>query len=418
MPHPLLRTTALLLCTWLLPWCASAQSQGTTVAIGGALQDNNAAVWQRLTQLVGQGADPAAACYSIITIASAEPEPTAGKVAQNLARHGGRGEHLRVGPRLAGTDLADPRWVQQLRRCRGVYMTGGAQARLLDALMPAGQPGPLLLAMRELHAQGGVVAGSSAGAAVLSAVVFRDAPDVLAVMKGRLREGQEWGRGFAFTPPGVVVDQHAVRRGRMGRLLPLMVAQQATLGVAVEEDTAAVFSGTQVEALGAKGLLLADLAQAGPGRKGAFNLSGGTLHWLESGDRFDITQRQVQPAPSKSAGTRLWPLSPTHRGYHPGARFYSDILGEGMLVAALMRLVDGDQTELRGLAAAVHTSAASALTDPAPELGFEWRLWLDKNSSAWLTTSPEAYTISGVRFDIVPVQVRQPPYQALQGHNP
>jgi cyanophycinase len=417
MPNPLLRA-ALLLCTLLLPWCAHAQAQGTTVAIGGALQDNNAAVWQRLVQLVAQGPQAAAACYSIITIASAEPDATAAKVAQNLARHGGRGEHLRVGPRIEGSELADPRWLRELRRCRGVYMTGGAQARLLDALLPAGQPSPLLLAMRELHAQGGVVAGSSAGAAVMSAVVFRDAPDVLAVMKGRLREGQEWGRGFAFTPPGVVVDQHAVRRGRMGRLLPLMMAQQATLGVAVEEDTAALFSGTQIEALGAKGLLLADLAQAGPARKGPFNVSGGTLHWLESGDRFDITQRQVQPAPHKAAATRLWPLSAQHRGYHQGSRFYSDILGEGMLVAALTRLVDGDQTELRGLAAAVHTNPAGAAADPAPELGFEWRLWLDKNSSGWLTTSPEAYTISGVRFDIVPVQVRQPPYQALQGQTP
>lgn len=375
---------------WLLAG-AAAQAQGTTVAIGGALQDGNAAVWQRLVQLVQrEGRDDPAACYHVITLASGEPAAAAARVQANLARHGGRAVHLQPQEQAPET----------LARCRGVYMTGGAQARLLDALLG----GPWLAAMHRLHRAGGVVAGSSAGAAVMSGVVFRDAPDVLAVMKGRLREGQEWGRGFGFTPPGLIVDQHAVRRGRMGRLLPLMQATATPLGVAVEENTAALFSGTQIEVLGARGVLIADLSEARPHAGRAFGLSGGTLHWLESGDRFDLDRRRPEPAARKLAGTRLEPLSPQHRGYHRGRWVYADILAEGMLVAALQRMVDGDQPELFGLALA----ARPAADDPDPALAFEWRLWPDARTRAWLLTDPEAYTIGGVRFDVVPVAVTQP----------
>ncbi len=392
---------------------SGALAQGRTVAIGGALQDGTAEVWQRLVQLVADEREPAGACYSIITIASGDPDASAAAVAANLARHGGRGVHLRVGPRIAGSDVMDPRWPAQVRQCRGVYMTGGAQARLLDALMPAGRATPLLDAMRAVWRAGGVVAGSSAGAAVMSEVVFRDAPDPLAVMKGRLQPCREWGYGFGFAPRGVVVDQHAVRRGRLARLLPLMVAQGQPLGVAVEENSAALFErtaeGDQLTVLGARGVLVADLSGSLDATAAPLQLQGATLHWLESGDRFDLGTRRVTPSAAKQAGTPLQPLSAQHDGYLTGPWFYADMLGEAMVVAAMTRLVDGDQRQLFGLAFA----AQPAHDDPAPDIGFEWRWWLDDASRGWLLKNPERYTISGVRFDIVPVRLQRPLYQPL-----
>ena len=397
-----------------------AHAQGTTVAVGGALQDGNAEVWQRLVNLVQTPADDKA-CYSVITIASGEPDEAAARVASNLAKHGGRGEHLRteprieprIQPRIPGQDvrasMADPKWIAQLQRCRGIFMTGGAQARLLDALQPQGQATPLLLAMRDIWRAGGVVAGTSAGAAVLSSVVFRDAPEPLSVMKGQLRQGQEWEIGFGFVQPGLVIDQHAVRRGRIARLLPLMQAQRATLGMAVEENSAAIFQGTQMQVLGGRGVLVADTTDSPPPAPGAFNLRNATLHWLESGDGFDLATRSPLPSARKLAGSKLLPLSPRHRGYLPGAWFYADMLGDSVIVTAMTRLVDGDQRELRGLAFAAHPTAA----DSAPDLAFEWRLWLDTGTRGWLVNNPDAYTLAGVRLDIVPVRLQRPLYQPI-----
>ena len=405
----------------------TASAQGTTIAVGGALQENNHALWQHLVQRVQAAAQGSAkseparrndgpqACYSIISIASSEPEVAAARVAKNLALHGGRGEHLRVGPRMPGQDspaavaaaVQDPAWAQRLGRCKGVYMTGGAQARLLDALQPQGQPSALLLTLRQLWLDGGVVAGSSAGTAVLSGVVFRDAPEPLAVMKGRLRRGAEWDRGFAFAPAEVILDQHAVKRGRLGRLLPLMQSQGVPLGVAVEENSAAEFQGQTILALGARGVLIADLSTATREPGATFNVQGARLHWLEAGDRFDLQTRRVTPSAYKQAGTRLQPLSATHHGYLKGGWFYADMLGDGVVVTAMTRLVDGDQRELRGLSFA----AVAAAEDPAPNLAFEWRLWLDIDTQGWLVTSPEGYTLSGVRLDIVPVELQRPLYR-------
>ena len=430
----LLFVAALFVAAALLP--ALAQAQGITVAVGGALQDSNHALWMHLVQLVqrepvaaGSSVDNSRACYSIVTIASADPDASAKRVAANLARQGGRSQHLRVGTRIEGQDVTaavhDPQWVQALRRCRGVYMTGGSQARLIDTLQPQGRATPLLLAMRALWQEGGVVAGSSAGAAVLSDVIFRDAPDPLAVMKGRLREGIEWDHGFAFAPTSVLLDQHAVRRGRIGRLLPLMQSRGVPVGVAVEENSAVQFQGQEVLALGARGLLIADIKSASGAASGAascaascaasgpttgpFELRGARLHWLEHGDRFDLATRTVKPSARKLAGTLLQPLSPQHRGYLPGPWFYADMLGDGVVVTAMTRLVDGDQPEQRGLSFA----ASPAADDPAPDLAFEWRLWLDEGTRGWLITSPEGYTLSDVRLDIVPVRVNQPLYRPL-----
>lgn len=405
-----------------------ANAQGTTIAVGGALQENNHALWQHLVQRVQVAADRGStspdiraanrpqACYSIITLASSEPEAAAARVAKNLAARGGRGEHLRLempGPgqsnhRVPTTAVQDPASVARLRQCLGVYMTGGAQGRLVDALLPQGQPSALLMAMRQLWQDGGVVAGSSAGTAVLSDIIFRDAPEPLAVMKGRLRLNREWARGFAFAPAGLILDQHAVKRGRLGRLLPLMQSQGVPLGVAVEENSAAEFAGQTLLALGGRGVLIADLGAASREPGPLFNVRGVRLHWLEAGDRFDLQSRVVTPSAAKQAGALLQPLLSTHDGYLKGNWFYADMLGDGVVVTAMTRLVDGDQRELHGLSFAARPST----DDPAPDLAFEWRLWLDPDTRGWLITNPEGYTLSGVRLDITPVWLQRPLYRA------
>jgi len=400
----------LLATLWLLA-SAAALAQGSTVAIGGALKDNNHAIWQRLVDLAG---GPGAR-FAVFATASGEPDRTAESIITVLKQHGAVAEHIRVGPRFPGQDLAqavqDPQWLDKVRGSKGVFFSGGAQSRLIDTLKPGGRDTPLLQAVRAVWAAGGVVAGTSSGAAVLADVIFRDAPDVLAVMKGQLREGQEVDRGFGFFPPQVAVDQHFIRRGRIGRLLPLMQTRALPLGIGVEENSAVVLRGDEIEAIGEHGALVADLSQArNDPQWGAFNLSGARLHWLASGDSFNLATRVATPGAAKRAATRLDPSATNFRGYHSGPAFYADILTEGLIVKAMARLVDGDQTELRGLSFA----ARPAQDDPAPDIGFEWRLHRGPGTLAWWLPGSDNYTVVGVILDIVPVRLAQPWYQPLR----
>lgn len=390
-------TTALLLTASL------ASAQGITVAIGGGLKDDNLAVWSRLVSLAGG----AGSRFTVFATASGDPERTASRIAANLTRHGAVVEVAEVAPRLPGIDLAaavaDPRWIETVRRSSGVFFSGGAQSRLLDTLQPGGQPTPLLQAVQAMWDGGGLVAGTSAGAAVMSERIFRNAPNVLAVMKGRLREGREIDDGFGLLPPDVIVDQHAVRRGRIARLLPMLQAEGVPLGIGVAEDTAIVARASMVEVIGSRGALFIDIARASnDAALGAFNLRGARLHWLEAGDRFDLASRRVLPAKRKQAARRLNPtLHPipkaaTDRTH--AAALFKDILDDGVIVQAMARRLEGPGGDVLGLA----FSDPQARDDPDPGLGFEW--WLRAGASTHGFRAADGLTLIDLLLDVVPVR--------------
>ena len=387
---------------------AVAAAQGTVVAVGSGLRDDNDAVWGRLIELAGgQGAR-----FAVFTAPSGEPDLSAAAIIGNLTRRGAVGEHIRVGPLIAGQDLAaavrDPAWVAKVDAAQAVYFSGGAQARLVDALRPGGQSSPLLEAVRRLFARGGVVAGGSAGAAVMSEVMFRDPrQDVLALMKSPLREGSDIDRGFGFVRHDVIVDQHLIRRGRIGRLLALMQQTGKPLGLGIEEHTAVVVRGDEVEVVGDRGVLLVDMTQARhDAALGAFNINGARLSLLDHGDRYHLQTRRLTPAAAKLPGR----LDVARAGFsgRPGVEVYgtahfNDMLADHMIVTALSRLVDQGRAEVRGLSFA----ARPAPDDAQPDLGFEWRLALTPHSSAYLLR-PERYTIGDIELDVVPVLMQRP----------
>ena len=76
--------------------------------------------------------------------------------------------------------------------------------------------------------RGGVIGGTSAGAAIMSRVMITGGQDKATV-----------GTGFGFLP-GAVVDQHASERSRINRLLGVLADHPDLVGVAVDESTALV----------------------------------------------------------------------------------------------------------------------------------------------------------------------------------
>jgi cyanophycinase len=424
-------------CVASFGWLSTAHAQGVTVAIGGALADDNEAVWGRVVELAGgQGAR-----FVVIATASSDPAASGERIVRQLQRRGARAELLPVPaqPASAGQTSGPPSvpasspatapaspppgphpafdaaLVERVAAAQGVFFSGGAQARLMDTLQPGGTPTPLLQAVRALWQRGGVVAGTSSGAAVLGAIAFRDAPDPLGVLQApeeRLRDGIEVDRGFGLLPAGVVVDQHFVRRGRIARLLPLLAMREQPIGLGVDEDSAAVVRAGRVEALGPRGVLVLDLRQARPApMAAAFTVSGVRLSWLTQGDRWTLADGRVEPAPERSR--RLDPAAPGFRGWHQrdggAAPFFNDILADRMIVEAMGRLVDSDEAELRGLS----FRAAPVAGDARAPLGFEWRLAKGPGTLAWHGTPADRYTVQSVWLDVRPVRMAQPLYRPL-----
>jgi cyanophycinase len=393
-----------------------AHAQGTVVAVGSAVRDDNDVVWKRIVDLAG---GPGAR-VAVFTAPAGEPDRAASEIIASLERRGAKAEHIRVGPRVPGQDVVaavrDPAWVAKVDQARAVYFSGGNQARLIDTLRPGGQESPLLQAVQALFKRGGVVAGESAGAAVMSHEIYRDPPqDPLAPLKIELRPGLDIDQGLGFVRHDVIVDQHLIRRGRIGRLLRLMQLKDKPLGLGVEEHTAVVVRGDEVEVVGHRGVLVVDqsAAQRDPALGTVFNLRGVRLWLLDHGDRFDLATRKLTPAPARAAAQRLEIGAKAYAG-RPGVETWGvaafpDMLGESMFVNALVRLAEQGPAERERDIVGLSFSLRPAPDEVQPDLGFEWRLRARPASLAW-RERPDRYTIADVELDVVPVRMQRPLY--------
>ncbi len=400
---------------------------GIAVPIGGALKYDNHEVWRRLVELAG-GKD---ARFAVFATASDDPEKSAGLIIAALNKQGAIAEHIPIAPKLTTTDVRqavrDPALVAKVKASRGIYFAGGAQERITDALYESdGKPTPILTAIWDVFNQGGVVAGTSAGAAIMSTTMFRDPPEVLAILKaGRngLREGADIDRGLAFVGPEVFVDQHFLKRGRIGRMLPLMVQKGYKLGVGVDENSAVVFQGDEIEVInanGSKGALVADLEASTTDKTvSEFNLKNARLTYLDRGDRFNLKTRVVTPSPQKLSGRKVDAVAKNFSPFFASEAFYLDIVGDTVIVNAMSHLIDSKQSTLTGLAfnplsAKDVVNAASARgKDPSAELGFEFKLRKERDSLGYFTGDfgGEDYTVINIYLDITPVTMAQPLYK-------
>ncbi|WP_130430367.1 cyanophycinase [Rivibacter subsaxonicus] len=399
---------------------ATATSQpGIVVPIGGALKFDNAEVWARLVQLSG---GPGAR-WLVLPTAGDSPQRAGERIAQTLEQAGAKATVLPVSPRWPGTEVAravrDPALVAEVAQAAGVYFAGGAQERIVDALQPGGQSTPLLDAIRALKARGGIVAGSSAGAAVMSRTMFRDAQDSLAVLKFGARMGKEIDRGLGFVGDELFVDQHFLKRGRIGRLLPVMWQEGFKLGLGVEENSGAIVRGSQIEAIGAKGALLVDLRGASHDASlGAFNLKGVRLTYLDRGDRHDLGTGTTTPSEIKQRDAAIDPNSAAFKPYFPRAPFYGDMLGDNTIVNAMGNLIDNRESEAFGLAfdgRALRPGAPAQPPEARATLGFEFRLYRGPDSRGWFTGAfgGEDYTAVNLYLDVTPVEMAKPLFRPL-----
>src|SRR5207302_6337873 len=93
----------------------------------------------------------------------------------------------------------DASFCQPLAEATGVWLGGGDQSKLVSAYRGTAVESEL----HKLLRRGGVIGGTSAGAAVMSGPMIAGGN-----MPARL------GQGFGFLPGGIV-DQHFLRRNRM-----------------------------------------------------------------------------------------------------------------------------------------------------------------------------------------------------------
>ena len=290
-------------------------AQGAIVAIGGAEDKlRSRRVLRRVIELAG-GSDA-----RIAVVPTASRVPGAGtRYCKVFAKLGAADSW--IVPLKNRRDCASTEMLQKLREATCVFMTGGNQLRLSTIL--GGTPAARL--MRRRNAEGAVIAGTSAGAAIMSEHMIAYG-----------REGSTPRAGMVSIVPGlgfvnrIIVDQHFRQRDRLGRLLTALAYNPFAVGVGLDEDTAAIVRPDRViEVTGSNAVTIVDpsaLSHSAMGyvREGeAVSLVGLTMHVLVDGGTFDMRTREAAAAEEDIDDVRESKLEAADRdvkGIHPDAR--------------------------------------------------------------------------------------------------
>ncbi len=384
--------------------------KGSLVIIGGALHTDNDEVWKRIVrQAGGEGAK-----IAVIPAASANPERSGNATAATLNRFGAKAFVLPLSVNYQDQpyqEIArDPHWLAQLQQASGVYFTGGDQARITQALMqPDGKKTPMLEAIWALYRTGGVIAGSSAGAAIMSSTMFYDAKPNLATLKQGVSYGKEIAPGLGFIGNEVFVDQHLIVRGRFARMIPAMLKANYRLGLGIDENTAMVISHqNEVEIIGYKGAILVDLSSATSDHNNPdFNVANVRLSYLDRGDHFNLSSKVMTPSADKIKN-KLNPATP----YRDESLFYPDILANTAVVDLMQALIDNRQTSAIGLAFG-NANNNNNNNNVRPDLGFEFSFHKTAESTGYYSgdLGYESYSVLNIRLDIKPVKMALPLYR-------
>ncbi|HEY0104363.1 MAG TPA: cyanophycinase [Brevundimonas sp.] len=187
------------------------------------------------------------------------------------------------------SDSESPEALEKLDGAAGVFFTGGDQLRITS------QIGDTALERRigELHRSGVVIAGTSAGASVMSETMLVAGPSAESYRIGELHMAP--GLGLMRH---VIIDQHFAERGRHGRLVGAVAHNPRLLGVGIDEDTALLVEGSQGRVLGSGAVYVVDgesathsnIAEAR--REDALSIFDVRMHVLSAGDQFDFAKRR------------------------------------------------------------------------------------------------------------------------------
>ena len=299
--------------------CASAPSADTAATLGAA--PASAAAHRGTLFIVGGGPQPPAlveefvrlaggpgkARIVVFAMASSSGLTSGEEKAVELRGLGADARNVFVDAAQANTDSV----ARLLDGATGVWFGGGDQVLLTRALKGT-------LTERAIHARydaGAVVGGTSAGAAVMSAIMItgderhpggaRPVKDSTESFMTIARENIVTDGGFGFVTDAIV-DQHFIRRKRHNRLVSVVLESPVHLGVGIDESTALVVEPDgRWRVAGASAAIVYDARRATVTPAGqTVGATGIVMHVLPAGSRFDPrTGKATLPATAAAPAT-------------------------------------------------------------------------------------------------------------------
>lgn len=262
----------------------SSAVRGTLFIVGGGAQPP-----ALVTQFIALAGGPGHARIAIFPMAS-EDTTTGPEKKAELDSLGATSFVLNVTREQADADSV----VRLINSATGIWFPGGDQVRITKAL----QGSKALKAIHERYRDGAVIAGTSAGAAIMSDSMLTGNqffPGMTAAVdsgnssKRIARNIIEVIPGLGFLH-GAIVDQHFIKRMRENRLMSVILERPSLLGVGIDESTALrVYPDGHWQVYGASAAIVFDARSATITPKTAPRLGvlGMRVSILPAGSTFD-----------------------------------------------------------------------------------------------------------------------------------
>ena len=193
-------------------------------------------------------------------------------------------------------DAISIRALKKVERADAIYFTGGDQLNITSLF--GGSPLDNLL--HEKVRKGVVIAGTSAGAAMMASSMIKNGDGDRSPQVGAV----ETSSGLDLID-NTVIDTHFAQRGRYGRLLTALAHHPHILCIGIDESTAIVVRGKKFRVIGKGSVTVmsgesishVDLAYRSEGEQ--VSLFDVRVHVLADGYTFDMKNRKPK-APAKA----------------------------------------------------------------------------------------------------------------------
>ena len=139
--------------------------------------------------------------------------------------------------------------IDSIKNASLIYISGGDQNRFMEVV--AGTD--IEKAIHKAYRKGSLIAGTSAGAAVMSKMMITGTelknPDYSATFRNLQSENIEIKAGLGMIE-SVIIDQHFVKRSRYNRLLSAVIEHPEITGIGIDESTAILIKDDKAEVVG------------------------------------------------------------------------------------------------------------------------------------------------------------------------
>jgi cyanophycinase len=272
-----------------LKWRQMGRSETTFIAIGGG--GTNDSILEAFFDAIKDKRD---ASVVVMTVASNDTNGMTSAYNSMFRKHNVK--HVSMIDIVGRQDALNAAALKKIEGADAIYFTGGDQLNITS--LYGGSPLDYLL--REKVKEGVVIAGTSAGAAMMASTMIKngngdDSPKVGSV---------ETSSGLDLIA-NTVIDTHFAQRGRYGRLLTALAHHPHMLCIGLDEKTAIVAKGKKFKVVGEGSVTVmcgiwmshVDLPYREPGEQvSVFDVR---LHVMAEGYSYDMKDRTPK-APAKA----------------------------------------------------------------------------------------------------------------------